>query len=287
MRTAFTLATLLALAGCAVIVVPDDGSIHYQSSWSGTSLIQGNNQSTTEPREIAGLTALDVNGPVQMEVRVGNTVSLQVEGESNLLPLVHTEASGGTLRVWVDGSFVNHGPLRVVYSTPQISQINSNGSGTLVVSGLHGGTLALSQNGSRAAQLMGSVERLDLRMNGSGGVNATGLDAANVQASLNGSGRLSLGQLRGESLSLELHGSGGVTASGSVRAVSVRTYGSGSADLAGLSTQGAELSSNGSGSITAAVTQNLVADASGSGHITVYGNPQQRSISGKRVSVVQ
>jgi len=287
MRTAFTLATLLALAGCAVIVVPDDGSIHSKSSWGSNPLIQGNGQNTVEQRTVGSYSALDVNGPVQMEVRVGGAPSLQVEGESNLLPLVRTDGSGSTLRVWVEGSFVNHGALRVVYTTPRLNQVQSNGSGSLVISGLQSGSLALDQNGSRSTQLFGNLDRLDLRMNGSGGVNATGVSATNVQASLNGSGRLSLGQLHGESLALDLHGSGGATASGTVRSVSVRTYGSGSADLAGLSTQGAELSSHGSGSITAAVTQNLVADANGSGHITVYGNPQQRSVSGRHVNVVQ
>ena len=287
MRTVFTLATVLALAGCAVIVVPDDGGVHYQSAWGSSSLIQGNGQAMVEQRPVASYSTLDLNGPVQVELRIGGAPALQVEGESNLLPLVHTDGSGSTLRVWVEGSFVNHGALRVVYTTPQLNQVQSNGSGSLTVNGLQGGALAMQQNGSRSTQLFGFLERLDLRMNGSGGVNANGLTVNNVQASLNGSGRLSLGQLHGDSLALDLHGSGGATASGTMRAASVRTFGSGSADLAGLSSQGAELSSHGSGSITAAVTQNLVADANGSGHITVYGNPQQRSISGKRVSVVQ
>ena len=101
MRTAFTLATLLALAGCAVIVVPDDGSVHYQSAWGSNPLVQGNGQSIVEQRTVGSYSALDINGPVQVEVRVGSAPSLQVEGESNLLPLVRTEGSGSTLRVWV------------------------------------------------------------------------------------------------------------------------------------------------------------------------------------------
>lgn len=287
MRTVFTLATLLALAGCAVIVVPEDGGVHYQSAWGSSSAIQGNGQVVLEQRPVASYSNLDLNGPLQVEVRIGGAPALQVEGESNLLPLVHTEGNGNTLRVWVEGSFVNHGALRVVYTTPQLRQVQSNGSGSLVVNGLQGGALAVQQNGSRSSQLFGFVDRLDLRMNGSGGVNANGLTVNNVQAILNGSGRLSLGQLQGDSLALDLHGSGGATASGTMRSASVRTFGSGSADLAGLSSLGADLSSHGSGSITAAVTQSVVADANGSGHITVYGNPQQRSIRGKRVSVVQ
>ena len=84
-----------------------------------------------------------------------------------------------------------------------------------------------------------------------------------------------------------MHGSGGVNASGAVRALSVRLYGSGSADLGSLVSQGAELSTHGSGSISAGVSQSLVADSTGSGRITVYGNPPQRTLSGRNVTVVQ
>jgi hypothetical protein len=220
-------------------------------------------------------------------VRVGEAASLQVEGDSNLLPLLRTDASGGTLRVWVEGSVRTSNPLRVVYTTAQLRRIHSNGSGRLSVVGLNGGSLNLSQNGSRAVQLAGNVSRLEVRLNGSGSVDAAGLQSGSTLASLNGSGRLNLGNLQGESLSLDLHGSGGVNASGSVRSMIVRLYGSGSANLAGLTSQSAELSAHGSGSISAAVSQSLVADANGSGRVTVYGNPAQRSVSGKRVSVLQ
>jgi len=152
---------------------------------------------------------------------------------------------------------------------------------------LNGGPLSLSQKGSRQIQLSGSVSRLDVRVNGSGSVSAAGLQSGATVASLSGSGRLDLGRLNGDSLNLDIKGSGGVNASGNVRSMNVRLYGSGSADLAGLTSQSAELVSYGSGSISAGVSQSLVADATGSGHVTVYGNPAQRSISGKRVSVMQ
>jgi len=104
---------------------------------------------------------------------------------------------------------------------------------------------------------------------------------------LHGSGRLDLGQLRGGVVNLEVHGSGGVRASGTAHTLNVRLHGSGSADLAGLRSDAADLASYGSGSISAGVEQTLVAETSGSGHITVYGNPAQRSVSGKHVSVMQ
>jgi hypothetical protein len=286
-RTLIALAALSILAGCAVIVVPDnnDGSVHFRSAFSSDA-VQGDGKNTVEDRQIASLDGIDINGPMQVEVRVGQQASLQVEGDSNILPLLRTDASGGTLRVWVDGNIRTSNPLRVTYTTPTLRHVAANGSGALTVSGLNGAPLELALNGSRAVRLAGSVERLDARLNGSGGLNASGLNSGSTVARLTGSGRLDLGRISGESLSLDLRGSGGANASGNVRNVTVRVNGSGSADLSGLTSQSADLSSNGSGGISATVTQSLVAYANGSGGVTVYGNPAQRNVSGKRVTVV-
>jgi hypothetical protein len=286
-RTLIALATLSILAGCAVIVVPDgDGGVHYKSAFSSDA-VQGNGQNASETRQVATLDAIDVNGPMQVEIRVGQGTSLQVEGDSNILPLLRTDASAGTLRVWVDGNVRTSHPLRITYTTPTLRQVAANGSGQMNISGLSGGPLSLSLNGSRSVRLSGYVANLDARMSGSGSLNASGLDSAATAARLSGSGSLNLGRVNGEQLNLELHGSGSANASGNVRNMTVRLNGSGSADLAGLSSQTAELNTNGSGSISAAVTQSVVAAANGSGSVTVYGNPSQRNVSGKRVRFVQ
>ncbi|MRX10829.1 DUF2807 domain-containing protein [Pseudoduganella sp. FT25W] len=287
-RTIIALAALSILAGCAVIVVPDsgDGSVQYKSSFSGTA-VQGDGHIVVENRQVARLDGIDINGPMQVEVRVGEAAGLQVEGDSNILPLVRTDASGGTLRISIDGNIRTSNPLKVVFTTPTLRHLSANGSGQLTVSGLSGGPLDLSLNGSRSVRVSGNVDRLDARLNGSGGLNASGLNSGNAMAQLNGSGRLDLGRVNGETLNLELRGSGGVNASGNVRNMTVRLNGSGSADLAGMTSERAELNSNGSGSIAAAVTQSVVANANGSGSVTVYGNPMQRNVNGKRVTIVQ
>lgn len=294
-RTLIALAAVSAfsacsiLAGCAVIVVPDgggDGHVQFKSGFGGDA-VQGNGQHLVEQRQVADLDGVDLNGPLQVELRVGQATSLQVSGDSNLVPLVHTDASGGALRVWVEGNVRSNMPLRVVYTTPTLRHLSANGSGSLAVSGLNGAPLELDLKGSRSVSLAGRVQRLDASLNGSGGLHASGLQSGSTRVVLTGSGRLDLGQVNGEALNLELHGSGGAHASGTVRNMTVRLNGSGSADLAGLSSQTADLSSSGSGSISATVTQSLVADANGSGRVTVYGNPSQRSVSGTRVTVVQ
>ncbi len=285
-RTVIALASLAILAGCAVIVVPDgEGGMSYKSAYNSNA-VQGDGKNVVENRQVATLDGLDVNGPMQVEVRVGQQTSLQLEGDSNILPLIRTDASGGTLRVWIEGSVRTSNPIRITYSTPVLRQLSANGSGSMSVSGLNGAPLELSLNGSRSVRLSGKVAQLDARLNGSGGLNASGLDSGSTVVRQNGSGRLELGRINGESLNLDLGGSGGANASGNVRNMTVRVHGSGSADLAGLTSQSADLNSNGSGGISATVTQSVVAYANGSGGVTVYGNPAQRNVSGKRVTIV-
>lgn len=285
MRTMLSVAGLLVLSGCAIIVVPEDGSVRYEGAFS-SSAIQGNGATAVENRPVAALSALDVSGPLRVEVRVGAAPSLRVEGDSNLLPLVRSDSSSGALRLWVDGKISGSDMPRVIYTTPALSQLSASGSGRLAVSGLNGGSFSLDQNGSRSVELSGRVDRLDLRQSGSGSVQASALSSGSTKASLTGSGRLDLGQARGDSLELDVHGSGSARASGAVRSATVRLYGSGSAELNGLRAERAQLRSHGSGSISITASDSVEADANGSGRITIYGRPAQRSLNGQRIVVL-
>ncbi|WP_317203191.1 GIN domain-containing protein [Janthinobacterium sp.] len=283
MRTFLSIASLLALSGCVIVMPGGDGQSYSSYDSNG---VQGNEQIAHELRPVGALSAIEVSGPIRLEVRVGGAPSLDIETDSNLLPLVHSDISGGTLKLWVDGGVRSRNGIRVSYSVAQLSELSASGSGRVIVSGLDGGALNLSSKGSGPLQLSGRVDQLALRMSGSGGVNAGELDAASVNASLHGSGRLTLGQLRGGALNADLYGSGSVRASGTVRDLAVQVHGSGSAQLDALSSETAKLASYGSGGIRVAVTHTLVAQSSGSGRISVRGNPAQRTLSGKNVSVV-
>jgi hypothetical protein len=95
-----------------------------------------------------------------------------------------------------------------------------------------------------------------------------------------------VGRMQGERVTANLNGSGQLRVAGAVRSLSARSNGSGHLDLADLVSDQADLSSTGSGGITANVRQSLVAQNGGSGGIRVYGNPAQRTVSGKLIQVV-
>lgn len=278
MRTPLAIAiTCAVLGGCAIIVAPGG---------DGAYSIEGNGVSGRDERAIATVPALEVNGTITVDVHVGPVTSLVVEADSNLLPYVRTELRGDRLVIEKERSFRTNHPVRVTYTVPRLADVRHNGSGYLSVQDLNGGPLVVEERGAGSVLLTGRVAHLDAVLNGSGTIDATTLQSAGGNLTLNGSGRIVAGRMQGERLAANLNGSGQLRATGAVRHLAARSNGSGHLDLADLVSEQADLSSTGSGGMTANVRQSLVAQNGGSGGIRVYGNPAQRTVSGKLVQVV-
>jgi hypothetical protein len=285
MRTLIALASLAALSGCAIIVAPGDGDTRVHTAWSSDAK-EGDGVAARDQRAIGALPALDVSGSLPVEVRVGPAPSLVVEADSNLLSLIRTETQGDTLRIYSEKSLRSKTPLRIVYTTPRLSEVRASGATRVEVSELNGSPLDVKRSGSSEVRLAGKVGNLNARSSGSGLLDASRLQLDGIDATLSGSSRMRLGQVKGDHARMELSGSSSLEASGAVRSLSARVSGSASVDLADLKTDDADLGASGSGGIRATVKQSLFARTSGSGGIRVYGHPAQRSITGDRVHLL-
>jgi hypothetical protein len=284
MRSILSVGCFLALSGCAIIVTGND-DVQVRSVFSANA-VAGDGRLARDVRDVRAIgnaSAIDVSGPLEVNVRVGPAASLEVEADSNLLPMIRTEVVNGVLRMWIEGSVRSANSLRITCTLASLTAASASGSGRLTISELNGGPLNFSKSGSGAANLSGRVSRLDVRHSGSGAINAGALRTHEANLALSGSGRMSLGPVQGSALTVNLHGSGSLQASGTVASLNARVQGSGGADLTALASEQADLAIDGSGDIAAHVTRALVAQSTGSGRITVYGNPAQRNVSGKHV----
>jgi hypothetical protein len=280
-----SVAALASLAGCAIIVSPNDGDVRMRTVFSD-SAVEGDGVAARDQRQVAVHRQLEVGGSMLVEVRVGPAPSLLVEADSNLLPFILTQESGDTLKISTERHLRSKTPIRVVYTTPRLSEVRVSGSGQVAVSELNGAPLDVRKSGSGQVRLAGKVDSLNARASGSGILDAGGLRSASADLSLSGSGRMNVGEIRGDYARVSVDGSGVLQAGGTVRSLNARVAGSGNVDLASLSTQDADLAANGSGGIRATVKQSLIAHGGGSGGIRVYGHPAQRSITGNGVHLL-
>lgn len=281
MRTFFILSTLAALGGTSLAYASDN--CFKQAS--------GNGATVHEVRTVARLTNLDVvnsaSADILVDVRVGGTPGLEVEADSNLIPLIHTDSNGDTLKIWTDRSLHSCHPVRITYTVPVLSKLSSQGSGDVRMQGLNGGAFEVANHGSMDTELIGRVGDLQLTEQGSGDIDATRLESGSVNVTVSGSGSVALGKVTGEQFKVLVRGSGDVSAAGNVRNLDLSVNGSGDVDLKSLQSESARLDTNGSGDIEVAVSRKIVARSNGSGEVTIHGNPAQRDVYGRNISMVQ
>ncbi len=200
--------------------------------------VKGNNNSKTETREASGYTSLEVGGPINVDIAYGNSNSIQLEGEDNLLPYIETAVKDNRLTIKVKDrySLQTHQPIRVHVSMTTISALAQSGSGNI---------------------------------NGDGNFSNDG----NTSFSVSGSGAVKFSFASFGSLSLHMSGSGNVVLKGKVNdEIEVKKSGSGSANLEEAGCNTATVQQSGSGSVTVHVEKALTAQVSGSGSVFYSGN---------------
>jgi hypothetical protein len=110
------------------------------------------------------------------------------------------------------------------------------------------------------------------------------------QIAVNGSGSITLDDLKQEKVDIHIRGSGSALAHGSVESLHLEIAGSGSAQLEGLAAKDAYVRIAGSGDADIASTESADVSIAGSGDVRLHGSPRRLSShvagSGRVVNVV-
>lgn len=241
-RTVLITAIITAVLGGACVAVLLVG-------WD-RSKIEGSGTVVTEDRAVSGITGLrSEGGDYRIVVTTGTEESLAITADDNIVEELTTEVDDGILEIhWGDrGDLASllifpTDPVLIELTVTQLSQIESAGSGEIVVDGISGDALAVE-------------------IEGSGGVTLSNLAVATLSADIEGSGDLAADG-RADDLQLEIAGSGRILAQN----LSART---GTVDV------------DGSGDIELQVADTLDVQIDGSGNVDYLGDPAiTESISG-------
>ena len=205
------------------------------------------------------INAVELSGPIELTLRQGAIASLEVRGEQRLLPNIETSVDGGTLHIETKGMLLHHRlPLQVVLVLPSLDTLKFHGTGESTVNGFSG-------------------ERIEVEMTGSGDVKFNGR-YREVVASLHGSGDLELNGGNSERVEVELKGNGDLTVVGSCKQFKADQTGSGDLNAEHLTAQAANVELNGSGTALVLAKKSVDVSLNGSGKVSVYGQPEQRTV---------
>jgi hypothetical protein len=224
----------LLIAACALactLAAPQAGA------WGWSEQVQGKGPVQRQDRATGHFTGLALSLHGDVEVRTGNSESISVETESNLLPLIETVVEDGTLKIRArKDTNIRTRHLKIVVQTRGLERVALAGSGDIDVDTVRG-------------------PRVRFDIGGSGEIKVRRVESDNVGVNLGGSGDLDVEGGSAGNLSLSIAGSGDV-------------------DLAGLRADTANISVAGSGSAKVWVRNSLNLTVAGSGDVDYYGDPK-------------
>jgi hypothetical protein len=200
--------------------------------------VQGSGRLVKQTRQIGNFSGLSLGLPGRLELRIGNTESVTIEADDNLLPLIETTVEGGNLQIRANRRNLNlqSKAIRIVVQARSIERLALGGSGSIDADTLRG-------------------RKLDVDLGGSGSINLKGVESDALAVSLGGSGDLR-------------------AAGGTAGAVTVSIGGSGDVDLGRVQARSASVTIAGSGEATVWPRNELSATIAGSGDVNYYGDPQ-------------
>jgi hypothetical protein len=205
-QSGFLLMLVLVVAGCGSLGERGSGNV------------------ATEARDVSDFDQVDLSGAATVLIEVAGTQSLTIEAEDNILPLLTTEVTDGTLKL---GSSQRISPSRDVVYTITVVNLEAvavSGSGSVTASGIDADAFKAEISGSGTVIPDGVSESLDVSISGSGSFEGEDLESATGSVSLAGSGDAVVNVT--DDLDVKVTGSGNVQYLGDPK-ISISSSGSG------------------------------------------------------------
>ena len=140
---------------------------------------------TTETRQVTGFTRVDATNGIGVTVRIGQTTSVEVSAQANILPIIATDVEGNTLTIHGTAGFNTSTGVGVTVVMPALAAITLSGGSQGVVEGLDTDRFEIALDGGADLTATGTASVLTLRCSGgsSARLDALAAETVNVQAS--------------------------------------------------------------------------------------------------------
>lgn len=162
--------------------------------------------SDREDRSISGFTELEVSGAFEIVLTQGNSESLTIEADENIMDNIKTRITGNTLEIYTKGTIRNYRVMRVYITFKQLESIDLSGAVKVTADqSLQFDRLDLDISGACTIEFDMEADRLDLDLSGASKLYLNGY-ANYMEADCSGSSKLMLSGLKTKRISFESSG---------------------------------------------------------------------------------
>lgn len=247
----------------------------------GTATIMGSGQNKTEDRQVGAFDTIAVADSLTATITVvaNQPQSVQVSGDSNLVPLVRTTVSGTglTLDMPPNTSFSTKLPLMVTVSAQALHALRADSSAVAVATTVSGGDVTVESRSSAEIKVttIAATGALTITSDDSATLTATTITAGGaVSLKTDHSGKLAATGISATgSVTLVADNAATATLSGATPTLTAQLARSADLQAQDLSAASAMITASASASAQVCATSSLNATLSTSSHVGYHCNP--------------
>lgn len=139
--------------------------------------IKGSGELTTQDYQVSGFDKLVFSGIGNIIITQGETESLRVEAESNVIERLEISSGGKKLKIGFKNNFFNiipTKPINFYLSVKDLREISISGVGSIKCDGLTTDDLAIDSSGAGSIDMNLTTTVLEVSLSGAGKVNMAG-----------------------------------------------------------------------------------------------------------------
>ena len=142
--------------------------------------IVGSAKLQKQKREVGSFNSISTEGAFDLQIVCQKPLSVEVEGDDNVLPLVSTEVSNNVLHIKSLRGYSVSEPITLRISVPSLAGISATGAGNIQVSGIGNEKFSIDASGAPTIRTTGETRGLNIDVSGAGKIDTHRLRAAQV-----------------------------------------------------------------------------------------------------------
>jgi len=154
--------------------------------------VRGSGKRELQKREVKPFTSISTEGAFTIEITCQKDLSLEVEGDDNVLEFVSADVSGNVLRLRNTKNYSTNEPVKFRISVPNLEGFSLNGAGRIDIKGMNNDKFEIDANGAPTISVSGTTKVIDIGVNGAGKIDTTKLHASRGVVDTNGASRVDL-----------------------------------------------------------------------------------------------
>jgi hypothetical protein len=267
------------------------------STWSFAQ-IQGSGIAATRVEKLGNFSDVDVTGPILVEVVIGPSSMVQVDGDSNIVGLVRTVSRDGALRVYLDTdrSISQKIPINIRVTCPAIAEARAARAAQISIAQADAQPLRLHAQTGANIESSGNLTNLEVSAESSSQIHCNGsaqtvtasassgatldlehLDAQQVRVSVASASHANLAAL--DTLDVNAREGSSVRGEGHVKTLKVAASTGSSVRLDQLAATDADVEVTTGSSVEVNVTDSITGSADTGSSIVMRGNPRSNQFS--------